>query len=367
LRRVASITFVCGTPIGGAVDSTVSLAEQARAHGHSVALLVAAKSGYDRLPRVTAGIVRVGERSQQLGAVAWRLHDRLSSRTSSDPVPLVERASEVVAAARRRHRPGALLVINSVRRLDLQRLLDLAHRSGSHSVWYLREVASLAMAAELGPLVGTLMANSRPLAEQASELAGRPCRFIPSVISREGLTEPERRERLLLVNPIASHGLETVLSLARARPDRTFALQESWTLEPEMRVALQRSVEGLGNVEVRPRADRSHVFRDARALLLPHDAEELGSSRPRVALEAQLLGIPIVANDIPGLASLAGSAELLVPDGAGLEAWLGTLDRLDQDYERYSAEARRLADREMPSSEAVWAAFSTACGSILEP
>jgi glycosyltransferase involved in cell wall biosynthesis len=251
--------------------------------------------------------------------------------------------------------------------LDLRRLLDLAEATSSPTVWYLREETSLAMAGEMGPRVGTLLANSEPLAQHASDLTGRACHFVPSVISREGLSDPVERARLLMVNPIASHGLDTVLSLARTNPQRQFALQESWPLDDGDRAALERAAEVLPNVEVRPRTDRSQVFRDARALLLPHAAYELRSSRPRVALEAQLLGIPIVAHDIPGLAAVAGSPELLVEEGGALEKWVEALDRLDADYDRFSTEARRLAERAMPDAEAVWTAFRAACGANLAP
>jgi glycosyltransferase involved in cell wall biosynthesis len=358
---LAPITFVCGTPVGGAVDSTVSLAAQARAAGHDVQLILATRSSYDRLPRVTAGIVRAEDIAKALGAAAWRVHDWASSHTRHDQDHGAERAIDVVAAARRLHRPGALLVVNSVRRLDLRRLLDLADGSGSHTVWYLREVASLAMAAELGPRVGTLVANSRPLADQAAGLSGRACHFVPSVIAREGLVEPELRETLLLVNPIPSHGLEVVLSVARVQPHRRIALQESWTLDRDARVELLRSTEDLANVEVRPRTDRSAIFHDARALLLPHSGDELATSRPRVALEAQHLGIPIVAHDIPGLAAVAASEELLVPEGAPVRAWVDALETLDAGYAGFSAAARELAAREMPHPEAIWAVFAEAC------
>jgi glycosyltransferase involved in cell wall biosynthesis len=361
---MAAITFVCGTPFGGAVDSTVSLAQQAVAHRHTARVLLPSAFAYDRLPRVTAGIVRLEERSGGLGAAAWRVHDWLSSRTSPTDIPLAERGSDVVAAARRVHPAGGLLVINSVRRLDLRRLLDLADATSSHSVWYLREETSLAMAAELGPRVGTLLANSEPLAREAGELAGRPCHFVPSVISREGLTDPGQRVKLLMVNPIASHGVDIALALARRSPHRQLVLQESWPLDDDDRAALVRAVSGLSNVELRPRTDRSQVFRDARALLLPHAAHELRSNRPRVALEAQLLGIPIVAHEIPGLMAVAGSVELLVREGAPLEDWADALDRLDADYQRFSDEARRFAERAMPDGEAVWSAFSEACPNL---
>jgi glycosyltransferase involved in cell wall biosynthesis len=348
--------------MGGAVDSTVSLAAQARAAGHATRLIIAAGDSYARRPRLMAGLVRMERASSSLGSVAWRVHDWLSAATvGATGACMAERAGDVPAAVRRLHEPGALLVINSVRQLDLARLLEMSRRSGSPTVWYLREASSLAAVPEHGPQVDTLIANSRPLADQAARLAGRPCHYVPSVISREGLKEPDSREVLLVVNPIPSHGLDLVLSLARMLPDRRFALQESWLLEPETVDALREALADLPNVELRRRTGRSEVFRDARALLLPHSSRDLGDSRPRVALESQLLGIPIVAHDLPGLSAAAASQELLVPEGAPLGAWQAALELLDERYAPLSEAARAFADREMPAPEAVFNAFAAAC------
>jgi glycosyltransferase involved in cell wall biosynthesis len=261
----------------------------------------------------------------------------------------------------RLHRPGALLVVNSVRHLDLGRLHAIARRSGSRTVWYLREAASLVTLAKEDVQPDALIANSRPLAVQASEIWGRPCAYVPSVISREGLVDPATRDVLLAVNPIPSHGLDLLLALAPEIPDRRIALQESWPLSVRELRSLEASIDDLPNVELRRHAERSQVFRDAWALLLPHSGDQLGAARPRVALEAQLLGIPVLAHDISGLAAATASPELLVAEGAGLGAWVDAITELDRGYEVYSASARAFADREMPSARQVWQAFAAAC------
>ena len=362
LAAVASITFACGAPVGGAVASTLALAQQAVAAGHDVRLVVASGDPYERLPRLTSALVRVGRRSERLGRLAWTFHDRLSSRTTrTDGSPTIERASDVPAAVGRVHRPGALLVINSVRHLDLERLHAIARRSGSPTVWYLREAASLVTLAAGDIAPDALVANSRPLAAQAAEIVGQPCAYVPSVIDREGLTEPRQREVLLAINPIPSHGLDVLLRLAEAHPRRRLVLQESWPLDAGAVRALQTAAERLPNLELRRHAPRSEVFRDAWALLLPHDGPELGAARPRVALEAQLLGIPVIASAISGLSAAVASAELLVPDGGGMEAWSDAISRVERSYQRFSDDARAFADREVPGAEEIWAAFVAAC------
>lgn len=368
LSRGIPITFACGTPHGGALESTLSLARQAASAGHEVCVIVASADPYRRLPRLTSLLVHVGRASERLGGLVWRLHDQLSSQA---PEVLrdghrVAVAVDVPAAARRLVPPGGLLVANSMRRLDLERLLQIARSRGTSVVWYMRESTALDHVADVGPAVDVLLANSRPLAAAASDLSERRCSYVPSVIDRAGLVKPAERAVLLAVNPVPSHGLHLLLDLARALPHRRFALQESWPLGRDL-VELRRAVSRLPNVEVRERTDRSQVFRDAYALLLPHDAQEVRLSRPRVALEAQILGVPVVVSGIPGLAAVAASSDLVVDAEGEVEAWSSAIAALDGSYMRHVGEARSFADRELPTAEQIWDVFAQACRSLLEP
>jgi glycosyltransferase involved in cell wall biosynthesis len=307
-----------------------------------------------------AALVHVERASPRVGAWAWQLHDRLVSRSVSERQNGIrfERTSDVPATTGRLHRPDGIIVANSVRRLDLQRLIRLARRQSSSTVWYIREATSLAFAAELGGSVDALVANSRPLAEDATRLAGRPCHYVPSVISRTGLVEPAVRRSILLVNAIDAYGLQETLGLAAQLPDHPVVLQESWPLSDQERRRLRSRIDALPNVELRARGPRGEVFRDARVMLAPHSLEAVGGARPRVALEAQLLGVPMIAYDIPGLAAVAASPELLVPPGAGMSAWVDAVRLVESDYGRWSSEARAFADGEVLTPQQTWERFA---------
>ena len=362
------VTFVCGTPVGGALDSTIALAEAAASSGHAVRLIVAAIDPYRSRPRLTGAAVKLERKSATLGRLTWSIIDRLTREASTDQVGtvVVEKSSNVSATLAYGHKPDALVVMNSLRPLDLRRILRFNIRNNTPTAWYLREAASLSAVGELGPTVDVLLANSSPLAKLAEELCDRHCNFVPSVIDREGLREPSSRESILLVNPITSHGLEEALALAKLLPQHEFVFQESWPLDHATLLALHARISTLSNVEFRHRVARDLIFRDTRLLIAPHSPDTVGPSRPRTALEAQFLGIPMIAHDIPGLTSVAASPDLLVSPGSKATVWVQKIERLDADYQRYSRDATEFANREMPDEHTLWRSFAVACTPFLD-
>lgn len=359
-----TLVFASGTPHGGAVESTLSLAEQAVAVGYDVQVLVAAGNAYDYAPRLTGALVRVSRLNAGLGRQGWQLHDRFAhrSRPWAHPRLAVERARDVPSALCRAIAAGDTVVLNSMRRVDLERSVDIVAARQARAIWYLREASSLRHCAAIGPRVSVLVANSRPLASEASRLSSRSCAYVPSVIAREGLRAPTERTVFVSVNPSRDHGRSLVAELAAAWPRRRFALQESWPLnESEIR-EVQNAIAGLDNLELRRRRERSLVFDDAYAQLLPHDGGDFGLHRPRVALESQLVGVPIIATATPGLAAVAASSELLVPAGSDVGAWTSALQTLEANYEHFVDAARAFADAELLSNEEIWTLFAQSCG-----
>lgn len=360
---MTSILFACGAPHGGAFDSTISLAASAQAAGHHVRLVCASADPYQQRRRLTAALVKARQRHERLGSILWAAHDQLLSGSRDEQLRefVIRRARDLPAAVARIAESADLLVVNSVRRLDLERIIELAAKRSLLTVWYLREPSSLAFVGQFGSAVHALIANSLPLAEEARMLSGRAVPFVPSVINRSGLTEPTTRDELMLVNPLTEFGVDTAIEMARHMPDQHIVLQESWPLDEKDFSALSAHIADLPNVVLRRRVDRNHLFRSTKAIIAPYSVKGAGSSRPRVMLEAQLLGIPMIAHDVPGLRSVAASAELLVPVTAGVEGWAATVRRLDAGFEQFSKAARRFADDEMPSAAQVWQMFAASC------
>jgi glycosyltransferase involved in cell wall biosynthesis len=126
------------------------------------------------------------------------------------------------------------------------------------------------------------------------------------------------------VNPIPGYGAEVAWALAAARPDRTFAFAESWPLVPPDVRALGRRARRHPNVHIHRLRPPEQLYREAAVLLVPY----LDDNRPRVVTEAQLLGIPVLARDTPGLRESVVGGGRLVSGGAPAEVWGVALDEL---------------------------------------
>lgn len=345
------------------MTSTLALAAIGADHGEHVLVIAPAGDPYrSNRPWISAA-VRAEALSDTLGRAAWWAVDRRLGAVTPDVREGHEllRAADVPAAVRGLPVRPSLLVVNSMRSLDLGRLVRFARATRIPLAWYLRETSSLKLVERWGPEVGVLIANSEPLAAEATARSAQCCHFIPSFVDPAGLAARGVPTKILLINPIHSHGLDIALAMATALPGQSFVLQESWPLDAGSRRELASKVAKLSNVEVRERCDRGELYRDARVLLALHIGEDQRLNRPRVALEAQYLGIPCVGADTPGLRSVAASPELLVPVDAPPEAWVAALERAIRDHRHHVDRARRLAaaDPGLDSTE-IWCRFEAA-------
>lgn len=359
------ITFVCGTPHGGALESTRSLCTTARSAGHPVRLLVMDGDPYTTWRRTTGALEKANRAAPTLARAGWRVFDAATSQRPSTSTQ-EQRVANLTGTLARSIRPGELIVVNSVRGLELGRIAAFARGLSTPLVWYLREETSLAHLQRHASNVDLVLANSIPLARRVEELTGRRCPYVPSVISVDGLKEPDRRTTVLLVNAVSSHGTNEVLAMAALAPQRHFVLQESWPLDSQQLHALIRQVGDQPNVEIRRRTDRDRVFRDARVMVAPYAPEVTGLSRPRVALESQYLGIPLIAYATDGLSAVAASPDLLLPIGSDEGLWVSAMDRVDADFECYSRTARAFAAQEVPGQQEVWRRFVDACAPVVD-
>jgi len=361
---VSRLIFACGAPHGGALESTLALARLEAARGREVIVLVASGDPYDRMPAVVGLLVRLRRHNRPIGELGWWLHDALAGRGA-----VVERlgqsvrlVADVPSAVRKIVRSEDILVMNSLRCVDLERLARLGSRASAEVVWYLRETSSLRHAARIDHVVDRVIANSRPLAEEYSVITGSSCAYVPSVIDVSGLDRPSEDGCVLLVNATPVFGLREAFEIARALPHRRVVLQESWPIEPGQVATLLAEAEHLPNVEFRHRVARERVFEDAAVLIAPYASEVVGLSRPRVALEAQALGIPLVAYDVPGLASVAASRELLVPVGSDVSEWVARIEAVAADAPRFAEVARRFAASELIDDRSLVEQFESVIG-----
>ena len=330
-----SILFVSGTETGGAARSTHELAMALRQRGHHTETLMRRRGSarrdylYKRAVNLATKLDgNAAARGVSLAAAAIGRATTLSE-SHGYPVRTCVHVENAVPTLLRRLRPD-VVVASSLERVAWRRLRETARGAGIPSVLYLREASALGHLSISEAPPDLLLTNARSHGDGA-QLLGHEAVFIPSLVDVSRAKTQTTRRTVLLINPLPSHGVETALAMAEARPDVPFVLQESWAWADHGNLVAR--VQCLPNVELRPHQPTpALVYADARILLVPHQMD----NRPRVILEAQSNGIPVIGSDWPGIADAVGPGGVLLPSAAPLADWLGALDYLWTNDESYS-------------------------------
>lgn len=222
----------------------------------------------------------------------------------------------------------SIVVASSISRVTWRAVRKECRRRRVPTVLYFREPEAVGHLTA-GLSADLLVANSHTLVADAGR-HGVKAELVPSVVRVAPAPTPPTREVALLVNPIASRGVDIVGSLAAARPDIPIVLQESWLLDPVQQAEVDRVVAANANVTFRAyEPDAGRIFRDARILLVPHRVD----NRPRTVLEAQVNSIPSVASDHPGLVEAVGEGGVLIDREARGDEWASVVGSLWDDRE----------------------------------
>ena len=335
------LLFVSSTTGGGSGRSQRELARHLMVSGHDVHFLVDDKSPargrrwiYEQLSDLA---VRVGDRP---GGQIVRALERLPGRRTetlelegfthvTTPVPqnAVERVLDDL-------RPD-VVVGNSLVRLSWRRIRAACERRHIPTVLYVREITSFD---HLLPdeMPDAVVANARSLVAAVEE-RGVACAYVPSVVDLSSTRTDSTREVALVINLVATHGIDLVWELAGRLPEIPFVLQESWPLDSDALTRIRARAADLPNVEFRrAQPPGPELYGDARILLVPHRID----NRPRVITEAQSNGIPVITSSHPGLAEAVGDGGVTVnPDD--VDAWCDQIGSLWTDGERYADLSQR--------------------------
>ena len=316
--------------VGGAQTSTHDLCVALRARGHDVAVLCALSQ---------RGILGLMNR------VSRRLRPRYQfPRDTIMGYPVfrgwepVRGISEVLA----RFDPS-VVVLQGGRKLAVGKE---CLRVGIPTAVYYRDVASIdGEYAIIDPRFLSL-ANSQFIANSLrAEQVADPI-VVPPLVDPERVRVRPRRERVVFVNLNPTKGVEIAFELARHRPDIPFDFVESWRVPFDDFSQYQRRAAALGNVRVlHSRRDPRELYQNAKVVLVPSQVEE---GWGRVATEAQVSGIPVLASRRGALPESVGPGGILVEPSARLDAWLAGMSRLwddDAEYNRLSAAAFKHAQR----------------------
>ncbi len=353
-------------PAGGSFMSTLAFARALVAGGHDVITLVRSFD-HPRRDVIHEQLVDASVKAPKVLGSAVVAADSLLGRRAR---PVVGHGHPVWATPYPEHALPRLLrlfepdvvVGNSIDRVSWRRCTALIRASGARTALHLREANAIGHLVISNEVPDVLLANAQSLVDAAAEV-GQRAFLIPSVVEVEQCTVESTRQVALFVHPVQEFGLEIVLRLAAARPDVPFVLQESRPLGDELAL-LERRVARLPNVELRRRRPPDSLYSDVRVLLVPHRTDGW-SNRPRVVLEAQHNGIPVIATDYAGLREAVGDGGLLLPADASDEDWLEAFDHAWTDPSgTFQRAARAHAARLEVQPAAVVAAFESAMSTI---
>ena len=196
------------------------------------------------------------------------------------------------------------------------------------------------------------VANSHFTADRYRAAYGINPLVIYPYISADRYRTKRTRENVTFINPHPLKGRDIALGVARLCPEIPFTFVESWRLPPGHRKHLVQELEALSNVTfLRPQSDMRAVYGKCSILLAPSVWEE---AYGRVATEAQISGIPVVASTRGGLPEAVGPGGVLLDPEQPIADWAAAVRKLWRDerhYEALSAAALAHAQRrEMDSA-----------------
>ncbi|HEY3831895.1 MAG TPA: glycosyltransferase [Acidimicrobiia bacterium] len=358
------ILFVCGGTGGGAAMSTHELADALADAGDQVRVVQSAR-GAEKVHQVQRRLLNASvklARTPLAGVLQWGT-GVVGRRTTVATVPGTREAvkrvtapvvENAVPAALAEFRPD-VVVTNSVDRASWRAVWRHAHHARVPVLLYIREESALAHVDDPQARPDAVVANAAALADGATA-RGVPAPFIASVVDLERSRVEPSRERVVFVNPIELNGLDLAIALAAECPDVPFTFVESWRLDDAAVQALTSCLAALSNVRFQRRSDDPRrSYADASVLLAPC----LTDTRPRVVLEAQANGIPVLAADQPSLREAVGAGGATVAVDAPAEEWARALGGLldPAHYDTVCDAARAYAQRDDARTEVIVARF----------
>jgi glycosyltransferase involved in cell wall biosynthesis len=178
------------------------------------------------------------------------------------------------------------------------------------------------------------VANSRFTAARFESAFALSSRVLPPLVIPERYRTPTSRTHCVFVNPYPEKGVDIAFTLAERHPQIPFDFFEAWPLTPERRTSLLTRARAARNIDWHaPLADARLIYRRAKLVLMPSRWEE---GWGRVATEAQINGIPVLASDAGGLPESVGPGGLLISLSAEINEWSKALKDIWDNDSRYA-------------------------------
>ncbi|GAC15099.1 hypothetical protein GLIP_2473 [Aliiglaciecola lipolytica E3] len=188
----------------------------------------------------------------------------------------------------------------------------------------------------------TYISNSNFTSQKLLEKFGLPSTAIPPMVDYSKYKVPLTGKQIVFICPFPEKGVELATEIAINNPHLPFLFVESWTYTKEVKSYLAQFVEPLVNVELKSKQlDMKAIYSKAKVVIIPSLCEEAWG---RVASEAQVSGIPVVARAIGGLIESVGDGGVLMPPDASVSEWSEILNKLFNDKSFYESISRRAKD-----------------------
>jgi glycosyltransferase involved in cell wall biosynthesis len=249
----------------------------------------------------------------------------------------------VLLGACRDFRPDVVVLQST----DPSRLIAALAPSGVPVVAYFHEVEEIGHLAFLRDTAIPIIANSEFTAGRLKSVCGLDSRVVPPLIDpAEYAVAKMRPSRVLFVNTMTRKGVEVAFGVAALRPDIPFEFVLSWTHGTDALASLRRRAKAAGNITLHPPTQSMRpIYARAKVLLVPSQWEEAWG---RVATEAHVNGIPVIASDRGGLPEAVGPGGIVLPASASARDWASALSSLWDNaalYAELSAASRRYGQR----------------------
>lgn len=307
---------------GGAQSSTHELVRQLRARGHEVAVLggLTGEGWLGLRGRALLKLTRRGYvRDDGLGYPVYR---------AWFPDEVVRRVVEDFGAD--------VAVFQSLMPVRLAAAID---RKATRTFVYLRNVEKGDLGGDPGSLDATrFIANSHFTASRFAETDAIASEVIHPMIHAESYRVAPNRTNVTFINPHPNKGVDVALDVAGLCPEIPFVFVRGWGLSEQDEARLQARLAELPNVALRASTDDMRsIYREARIVLAPSQWEEAFG---RIAAEAQVSGIPVVASRIGGLPEAVGPGGALLDPQAPAEDWAAAVRHLWSDEAAYETASR---------------------------
>lgn len=214
---------------------------------------------------------------------------------------------------------------------DITRMVEAIRAFDIPVVLYVHDLEStIPLFGDVKDELAAVVTNSRFMAKRVTELWKIPCDVVYPVPDwRSSYTDPGGGPFITFFTPLPHKGLGIAHTLVTKRyPDRPFLFVEGF-IDPEQHaISLTRS----GNlVHARRSPDVATIYSMSRMVIIPSQwAEPFG----RVALEAMLSRVPVIASRTGGLPESVGEGGMLIDDFSNVDCWADAIERLSYPKER---------------------------------